>query len=194
MRAKGKVVELVTGIAAQDEIEDLLARIAMGDRKSFRELYSRTSPKLFGICLRVLRDRAEAEEALQDVYLRIWDKADLYRANGYSPMTWLITIARNISVDHRRRKKLPDSDRLDAAEQLADETPGPETLTIMRDAADQLRQCLQELPPDRASMVQSAYLDGETYSDLAKATGVNLNTVRTWLRRSLMQLRECLSR
>ncbi len=180
--------------SVQDEIEDLLARIAMGDRKAFRALYTRTSGKLFGICLRVLRDRAEAEEALQDVYLRIWDKAELYRANGYSPMTWLITIARNIAVDHRRRKHRVPEVGLDLAEYLADGTPGPEALTIIRDAGDRLRQCLLELPSDRASIVQSAYLDGATYKELSEATGVKLNTVRTWLRRSLAQLKECLSR
>ena len=67
-----------------EEIEELLARIAMGDRKAFSALYDRTSAKLFGICLRVLGDRAEAEEALQEAYVRIWNRADAYRVNGFS--------------------------------------------------------------------------------------------------------------
>ncbi|KMK67871.1 sigma-70 family RNA polymerase sigma factor [Puniceibacterium sp. IMCC21224] len=184
----------MTTTTPQEEIEDMLARIAMGDRKAFSALYQRTSAKLFGICLRVLADRAEAEEALQEVFLRIWNKAGMYRANGYSPMTWLITIARNISVDRRRRRPAAASDGLDVAEILADPGPGPEAQTIARDDGDRLQMCLSELPPDRAMMVQRAYLDGDTYADLADLTGVKLNTVRTWLRRSLLQLRECLSR
>ena len=88
----------------QAEIEDLIARIAMGDRASFRLLYERTSAKLFGVCLRVLDDRALAEEALQDAFCKIWSRAGQYRVNGYSPMTWLITLARNAAIDRRRKR------------------------------------------------------------------------------------------
>ncbi|NVK61194.1 MAG: RNA polymerase subunit sigma, partial [Rhodobacteraceae bacterium] len=85
----------------QAEIEDLIARTAMGDRAAFRLLYDRTAAKLFGVCLRVLNDRGLAEEALQDVYCKIWARAGQYRVNGFSPMTWLITLARNAAIDRR---------------------------------------------------------------------------------------------
>ena len=83
MTKAGNSAELL----ARDEVERLLERVALRDRKAFSQLYDRTCAKLFGVCLRVLKSRAEAEDALQDVYLRIWDKAGLYRVNGLSPMT-----------------------------------------------------------------------------------------------------------
>ncbi|ETX15609.1 RNA polymerase sigma factor [Roseivivax halodurans JCM 10272] len=178
----------------QQEVEELLARIAMGDRRAFSDLYDRTSAKLFGICLRVLRDQAESEEALQEAYVRIWHKADAYRVNGYSPMTWLITLTRNIAIDRRRQRRGTPSEAIDLAETLPDDGPGPEAMAAERSEAGRLHLCLRELPEDRAAMVRRAYLDGDTYAELAAATGVKLNTVRTWLRRALIQLRECLER
>ncbi|MDO6587942.1 sigma-70 family RNA polymerase sigma factor [Salipiger sp. 1_MG-2023] len=177
------------------EIEDLISRIAMGDRAAFRTLYGRTSAKLFGVCLRVLNDRGQAEEALQEAYAKIWTRAGQYRVNGYSPMTWLITLARNTAVDKRRasgsaRRYAP----IDAAELIADPGPGPAQQAEASDESRALHGCLSELPPERAEMVRRAYLDGFSYAELAEATGTKLNTVRTWLRRSLMQLRECLGR
>ena len=181
----------------QAEIEDLIARIAMGDRAAFRSLYDRTAAKLFGVCLRVLNDRALAEEALQDVYCKIWARAGQYRVNGLSPMTWLITLARNAAIDRRRKRDAGErrkQDPIDAAEMIADPGPGPAQQLQSRAEAEALFGCMAELPPERAEMVRRAYLEGATYNELSDATGVKLNTVRTWLRRSLMQLRECLSR
>ncbi|MAB07461.1 MAG: RNA polymerase subunit sigma [Rhodobacteraceae bacterium] len=181
----------------QAEIEDLIARIAMGDRASFRLLYERTSAKLFGVCLRVLDDRALAEEALQDAFCKIWSRAGQYRVNGYSPMTWLITLARNAAIDRRRKRDAAErrsSAPIEAADLVADPAPGPAQQTQARAEAEALFACMSELPPDRAEMVRRAYLEGATYAELSDASGVKLNTVRTWLRRSLMQLRECLSR
>ena len=112
----------------QAEIEDLIARIAMGDRAAFRSLYDRTAAKLFGVCLRVLNDRALAEEALQDVYCKIWARAGQYRVNGFSPMTWLITLARNAAIDRRRKRDAGErrkQDPIDAVgfEQSLDQEP-----------------------------------------------------------------------
>ncbi len=177
----------------QAEIEALLARIAMGDRAAFSQLYDRTAAKLFSVCLRVLQDRAEAEEALQEAFLRIWGRADMYRANGFSPMTWLITLSRNVAID-RRRKRVPDTGAgLDAADLVADAAPGPEAQAAMSSEARALHACLDTLNPDRAEMVARVYLDGWSYAELAQATGVKLNTVRTWLRRSLIDLKACLA-
>ncbi|QFT62525.1 RNA polymerase sigma-70 factor, ECF subfamily [Roseivivax halotolerans] len=181
-------------MSPQDEIEAFIARIVMKDRAAFSALYDRTSAKLFAVSLRVLNDRAEAEEALQEAYLRVWHRAELYRANGYSPMTWLITLTRNVAIDRRRKKKPSTGEALDAADTMPDQGPGPEAQAALNSEARALYGCLGELPPDRAEMVQKAYLDGWTYAELSDATGVKLNTVRTWLRRALIQLKECLSR
>ncbi|MCL3883025.1 sigma-70 family RNA polymerase sigma factor [Marivita sp. GX14005] len=176
-----------------EEIEDLLARVAMADRRAFGKLYDRTSAKLFGVCLRVLNDREEAEEVLQEVFVTVWNKADSYRVNGLSPMTWLITITRNRAVDRRRARKLPPAP-IETADLVPDRRPGPEAAAMARSEQARILACLGELPRARAHLVRRAYLDGDSYADLAQATGVKLNTVRTWLRRSLISLRECLSR
>jgi RNA polymerase sigma-70 factor (ECF subfamily) len=180
----------------QEEIEALIARVAMGHRQSFRMLYDRTSAKLFGIALRVLRDEAQAEEVLQEVFLRIWHRADSYKANGYSPMTWLITITRNAAIDRLRRARREGTATapVEIAERLYDPQPGPEARAAERDEARVLNACLDALPEGRARMVRRAYLQGLTYAEIAEESGVKLNTVRTWLRRSLLLLRECLSR
>ncbi|EAR52627.1 RNA polymerase sigma factor [Oceanicola granulosus HTCC2516] len=174
------------------EIEDMIGRIALGDRKAFAALYAATSAKLFGIALRVLNDRQEAEECTQEVFIRVWHAAGRYQRNGLSPMTWLITIARNKAIDRLRARKAGSSG-LDELAELPDAGPGPETLAIAADERGRVIVCMGELPPDRAEAIRRVYLEGETYKDLADRFEVPLNTMRTWLRRSLQRLRECLS-
>ena len=175
------------------EIESLIAKVALGDRKAFAQLYDATSSKLLGVTLRVLKDRSAAEDALQDVYLKVWKHADRYAQNGYSPMTWLITIARNTSIDRLRATK-PTDDLADYDDLLAASGPTPEGTAIASSEARRITGCMQELGSDRRSAVQGAYLHGQTYADLARQYNVPLNTMRTWLRRSLIALRECMER
>ncbi|GAA5067327.1 sigma-70 family RNA polymerase sigma factor [Roseibacterium beibuensis] len=177
---------------ARAELEALIARVALGDRAAFSALYDATSAKLFGTCLRVLKVRAEAEEVLQEVYVLIWQKADRYQVTGHSPMTWLITLARNRAIDRLRARK--PSTEIDDALPLADAAPGPEAKAVAAGEARRVVACMDELKADRAAAVRGAYLDGMSYADLAERHAVPLNTMRTWLRRSLQQLKECLSR
>jgi len=174
------------------EIAELIARVALRDRSAFRDLYTRTSAKLFGVTLRILKDRAEAEEALQEVYVKIWQRADRYVAGGYSPISWLVAVARNHSLDILRARK-PVNDDIDAAVDLADAGPNPEQATIQSSERGQIEGCLDTLEPDKADCVRGAYLDGFSYEELATRHSVPLNTMRTWLRRSLIKLRECLT-
>jgi RNA polymerase sigma-70 factor (ECF subfamily) len=174
-------------------LEDLPALIVLRDRDAFRALYSATSAKLFGVCLRVLSDRAEAEDALQEVYVKIWHKADRFAVTGHSPMTWLITVARNHAID-RVRQRRGEADALDPEAILADPAAGPEAQAIAAGEARRIVECLEELAPDRAAAVKGAYLDGQSYAALAGRFDVPLNTMRTWLRRSLLTLKDCLSR
>jgi RNA polymerase sigma-70 factor (ECF subfamily) len=181
-------------MTTRDDIEDMLARVAMGDRAAFDALYAATSAKLFGIALRVLGDRTEAEEALQEVFIRVWHRADRYRANGLSPMTWLITVARNLCIDRLRRRRAAQTVPVDEAGQVADGRPGPEAQLVAAGESARIAVCLDELEAGRAEAVRRAYLEGEPYAELAARFDVPLNTMRTWLRRSLLKLRECLSR
>lgn len=180
-------------MATRGNIEDWLARCAQGDRAAFKSLYRDTSAKLFGLSLRILKDRAEAEDALQEVYVKIWHGAGSYRANGLSPMTWLIAVARNHAIDRLRRRQAA-AGGIDEAAEIADARPGPEAQVLARAEAGRVAACFDELDGDRAQAVRRAYLEGETYAELAERFAVPLNTMRTWLRRSLIKLRECLER
>ncbi len=171
----------------------MIVRTAMKDRAAFDALYRNTSAKLFGVCLRVLGDRNEAEEALQEVFVKIWTKADRFAVSELSPISWLVAVARNHSIDRLRSRKAPTAD-LDAAVDVADDRPDPEALAVSGGENDRIYQCLDELDKDRAAAVRGAYLQGESYVELAKRHNVPLNTMRTWLRRSLLKLRECLER
>lgn len=175
------------------EIEILIGRIALRDRTALADLYDVTNRKLFSVCMRVLKSRSEAEDALQDVYLRIWARADRYAVTGHSPMTWLITVARNLCIDRLRTLRSNHVD-IDSVGEIAEKRPGPEEASIAASELRRIDACFQELPADRASAVKAAYLDGASYQDLATKFNVPLNTMRTWLRRSLISLKECLSR
>lgn len=178
---------------ASQDITRLIVRVSMKDRAAFDLLYRRTSAKLFGVCLRVLGDRGEAEEALQDVYVKIWTKADRFAASELSPISWLVAIARNQSIDRlRARRERPMT--IDAALEVPDEKPGPEAQAVAGGERDRIDACLQELEQDRAAAVRGAYLNGDSYAELAERFSVPLNTMRTWLRRSLLKLKECLER
>ncbi|OBY28510.1 sigma-70 family RNA polymerase sigma factor [Leisingera sp. JC1] len=180
-------------MTTRSDIEQLLARTSLGDRAAFSDLYDATSAKLFGICLRVLKNRSEAEDALQDAYVRIWQKSASYAANGYSPMTWLITVTRNLAIDRLRARKDGPADT-GGLDNLTDSGPTPEAAAVAASERRQLGVCLDELDDGRAEAVKGAYLDGYSYKELAAHHGVPLNTMRTWLRRSLQKLKECLSR
>ncbi|QDY70552.1 sigma-70 family RNA polymerase sigma factor [Qingshengfaniella alkalisoli] len=176
-----------------EDIEQLIAKVALGDRTAFASLYDATSGKLFAVCLRILKNRSSAEDALQDVYMRVWHKADRYAVTGHSPMTWLITVARNLAIDRLRATKAKHVD-LDSAGELVETRPDPEATSIAASEQRRISACFDELPSDRAAAVRAAYLDGATYQTLAARFDVPLNTMRTWLRRSLISLKECLSR
>jgi RNA polymerase sigma-70 factor (ECF subfamily) len=175
------------------DITKLIVRTSMKDRAAFDLLYRQTSAKLFGVCLRVLNDRGEAEEALQEVFVKIWTKADRFAASELSPISWMVAVARNHAIDRIRARRRPAED-IDAALDVADPNPGPEAIAVAGGERERIHHCLEELDQDRASAVRGAYLRGESYVELAERHGVPLNTMRTWLRRSLMKLRECLER
>ena len=180
-------------MATTEQLEDWIAKVSLGDRRAFSELYDATSSKLFGVALRILNNRASAEDALQDTYMKVWRYADKYAANGLSPMTWMITIARNTAIDRLRRRR--DADDVAAmTDRLADGGATPEQTVIAHSEAARIVGCLDELEPARARAVKGAYLEGLSYADLAARLEIPLNTIRTWLRRALLSLRECMSR
>lgn len=171
-----------------------IARVAGGDRAALRLVYSETSAKLFGVCLRILGDRSEAEDVLQDVYLTVWRKAASFDETVASPITWLVAIARNRSIDRLRS----DASRAHAPIEAAAEVPdaGLSALEQLEIGEDQVRlkDCLQELEERQSAAIRSAFLDGFTYEELAMRNRVPLGTMKSWIRRGLLKLRACLER
>ncbi|WGV17169.1 sigma-70 family RNA polymerase sigma factor [Fuscovulum ytuae] len=178
----------------EDPVADLISRVAAQDRAAFRLLYSQCAAKLMGVLLRILGNRAEAEEALQEVFTRVWLRAGRFDATKGRGMTWLIAIARNHAIDRLRARPtaLLRDEAEDAVDRLRDSAPTAETRMIAQGEAGRIADCFATLEADRAAAVRGAYLEGLSYQDLADRYAVPLNTMRTWLRRSLLKLRECL--
>ena len=175
-----------------DPLADLIGRLAAQDRSALREIYDAAAGKLFAVTLRILKDRAEAEDALQEVFTRVWLRASRFDATRGRAMTWMISIARNHAIDRLRARPEPPAAIDAAAEAVADSEPGPEAHAVATAELRRIGDCIGTLEPERAAAVRGAYLDGLSYRDLAERHRIPLNTVRTWLRRSLMKLRECL--
>jgi RNA polymerase sigma-70 factor, ECF subfamily len=170
-------------------ISNLISRVSLGDRRAFRSLYDETSAKLFAVLLRILRNRSEAEDALQETYVKIWNNAESFHTTQYSPMSWLIAIARNHAIDRIRAGKSGMVD-IDALPELPDSAPDPERAAIATSEMRRIDGCLEQL--DCAAAIRGAYLDGFSYQELSERFSVPLNTMRTWLRRGLIRLKECL--
>lgn len=173
-----------------DPVAALIAKCAAADRAAFRALYRDTSAKLMGVLLRMLRERAEAEDALQEVYTRVWLRAGRYDPAKGRGMTWLIAIARNLAIDRLRARPEASSD--DGLDLVQDSAPRAETRLVAQGEARRMADCFATLEPERADAVRGAYLNGLSYLELAGRHAVPLNTMRTWLRRSLLRLKECL--
>ncbi len=172
-------------------LEACLARIALKDRRAFDELYKLTSGRLFAVSMRMMRSRAEAEDVLQEAYIRIWHRADSFRPGQARPIAWLIAITRNLAIDKLRARTMPVAP-IEMAEELPDDRPTPETAYAQSEARAQINICLEELDTKRAEAVRAAYLEGWSYQELATRFDTPLNTMRTWLRRSLLRLKACL--
>lgn len=184
-------VRLTSVSSDRGELAAIVRDIAGGDRKAMATLYQRTSSKLFGICIRLLGSEAEAEDVLQDVYVTVWGKAGSFDAAKASPITWLSVLARNRSIDRLRKRRVKFED-LDMAQDIADDDPSAFDLAVQAQDRDRLANCLDELEDKPRRMIRAAFIDGATYSELAKTESVPLGTMKSWIRRGLKALRECL--
>lgn len=182
-----------SGDADRQALVRALAGVAEGSEVALRDVYSRTAAKLYGICLRILSDRQEAEDALQDIFVTIWKRAGTFDAERASPVTWLATIARNRSIDRLRARGVRPFVTLDAAADVAD--PRPDAVANIEAAQDRdrLMQCLDTLEARQAGAIRAAFFQGLTYSELADAGAVPLGTMKSWVRRGLLRLKACLS-
>ncbi|TAM98394.1 MAG: sigma-70 family RNA polymerase sigma factor [Rhodanobacteraceae bacterium] len=173
------------------KLTELMRACASGDRGAFATLYRRTSDKLFGVCLRMLRERGEAEDALQDVYANVWRRAASFDPARVAAMTWLITLARNQCIDRLRRHREEPLDDA-AAQNIVDPDPDPLTHSEASEERQRLERCLGTFADQQRQAVRAAFFTGATYNQLADRLGVPLATMKSWIRRSLVRLRTCM--
>jgi RNA polymerase sigma-70 factor (ECF subfamily) len=171
----------------------LLARVANGDQAAFRALYEATSAKLYGVVLRILKRRDIADEVLQEAYVRIWNNAALFDASRGSAISWMAAIARNRALDEVRRVVPRSIEDMPEVAEIRDPQPlASEQLEIGEDYA-RLKDCLDALEPQRRDIVKLAYLEGRSREELGRMFGAPAGTIKTWLHRSLKELKNCLS-
>lgn len=175
----------------------LLAATAAGDQRAFAELYAAASSHLFGLLMRILRRRDWAEEALQDCFLKVWQKAETYAPEKGAPLTWLLTIARYRALDLLRAKRPEVNEADDEAMTGAIESAVAEGATPLEGAETlqglgRLEQCMKGLQQEQRQSVLLSYYQGYTHQELARRMKAPLGTVKSWVRRGLQQLRECL--
>ena len=180
------------------ELMELLDRIALQDDTALKKLYERTSSQLFGLALRIVRQRDAAEDVLQEAFMSIWRGATNYRASLSPPMAWLGLVVRSRALDALRKRT---SDRADLMNDLDDEmsqtlegdSPNPMDMADASEQAFALHQCLGKLDHKQREVVSLAYLRDQSHGELAEQLQLPLGTVKTWIRRGLEQLRTCMA-
>lgn len=175
-------------------LQALIGRCAMGDQAAFAELYQITSAKLFAVAARILRRDDQAEEALQDSFVNIWNHCATYRSDLAAPMTWMTSIVRNRALDLKRRPALEvTGEHSDLwVEAFADDAPGPFEQMQDASAARRLHHCLGRIDAQQRQTIALAFIHGLTHSELAHHLKVPLGSIKTWIRRGLIKLKDCL--
>ena len=184
------------------ELSQLLARAGLGDRAAFATVYERTSPHLLGVIMRIQRDRALAEDILQEVFVNVWRAAQSFDAAQSQPLTWLTSVARNRAIDSLRRAQaqpqtktnvtIHDDEETDVYDTVADDAPGPLDLLSRASDARALAACMQALSAQQRQSVALAFFDGLSHAEVAEAMRQPLGTVKSWVRRALLSLKHCL--
>jgi len=183
------------------ELSRLLARAGLGDRAAFATLYDQTSSHLLGVVMRIYRDRAQAEDILQEVYVNVWRAAQSFDAAQSQPLTWLTSIARNRAIDSLRRAQTQPQfqtshstldEETDVYDTVADDSPGPLDLLSRASDARALSDCMHVLTAQQRQSLALAFFDGLSHAEVATNMRQPLGTVKSWVRRALISLKSCL--
>lgn len=167
-----------------------LAGCAAGSRPELERLYRATAPRLLGRLVALLGDRAQAEDALQEVYIKVWERARQFDATRGRPLTWMLSIARNHAIDLMRARRSRPSVDIEGLE-LADDGPGPAGQESAATAA-LLARCLARLSEEQRRCLRLAYAGGRSQEEIAATLASPLGSVKSWIRRALLSLRECM--
>jgi RNA polymerase sigma-70 factor (ECF subfamily) len=189
---------MVTSPDQQAHLASLLSRIALRDQAAFRELYQLTASRLLAVSMRMLRDQARAEDVLQEAFVGVWRTADRYAIEKSQPMTWLVNIVRNRTIDVLRAPRREDSLTVDDEDgdshemDIEDESAGPLDALVAKSQATALQRCLERLEPGPRQSVLLAFYEGLSHAELAEKMNQPLGTIKSWVRRSLDRLKDCL--
>jgi RNA polymerase sigma-70 factor (ECF subfamily) len=178
----------------QGELVWLLGAVAKGDAAAFERLYNATRSKLYGVLLRILGRPELAEDVMQETYLKVWKMADKFDPAQASPITWMVAIARNRAIDIVRKRKEISIEEEPEAQNVASESPAPLARREMTEELRRLLSCLGKLDPEKQRIVLLAYYSGWSREQLSTKLDIPVNTIKTWLRRSLLEIRECMGK
>jgi RNA polymerase sigma-70 factor, ECF subfamily len=181
----------IRGDRDRDGLATLLAAVAAGDKSAFAQLYGLTSRKLYGVALRILRDRAAADDIVQEVYFRIWRNASSFDVRLASPIAWMASIVRHCAIDTLRKQKLETVDVGDESARVAANEPEEIDMAQRRAIAF---AAIRKMDPAKRNLIMRAYIREQSRDSLAKVYGVPTGTIKTNLRRSLIELRESMRR
>ena len=181
------------------ELMDLLDRVAARDEAALKQLYDRSASRLYGLALRIVSNKEWAEDVLQESFLGIWRNAGTYRDSLSPPLAWMGMVVRSRALDflrRRRAERLHLNVPIEDMEELLPDSDGKSPLQWAQasEQAAAQRQCLQRLEQAQRQVVSLAYLKDLSQSELASYLKLPLGTVKTWMRRSLEQLRKCMAR
>ncbi len=174
----------------------LLRRIAAGDATALSKLYDRHSRLLFGLILRITRERAEAEDLLQEAFVRVWRRAATYDAQAGAPLSWLVRVARNCAIDRLRARRVraivdaPAIDRAVAEALPATNIQTPEAAVLDAERRRTVSDALADLPSEQRWLIEGAFFEGYTHSELATHFGLPLGTVKTRIRAGMIAMRK----
>ena len=178
----------------QVELVWLIGAVAKGDQAAFERLYAATRAKLYGVVLRILGKPELAEEVMQETYLKVWKMAHTFDPTLASPITWMVAMARNRAIDIVRRRSEVSIEDEPEAQNVAAESAPPLARREMTEELKRLLACLGKLDPEKQRIVLLAYYSGWSREQLSTKLDIPVNTIKTWLRRSLLEIRECMGR
>ncbi len=189
----------MTVLSPDAELMALIDRVGLRDETALRLLYDRTAPKLFGLALRVVRQRDLAEDVVQEAFMTIWRVAGDYRATLSPPMAWMGLIVRSRALDLLRKRTADRAQLTQEFDQIMEDTmqsdaPDPSATANASEQALALHQCLSQLEGRQREVVSLAYLRDLSHSEIAEQLHLPLGTVKTWIRRGLEKLRVCMGR
>jgi RNA polymerase sigma-70 factor, ECF subfamily len=178
----------------QTELVWLVGAVAKGDKAAFERLYGATRAKLYGVLLRILGRPELAEEVMQETYLKVWKMADKFDPELASPITWMVAMARNRAIDIVRKRAEVSIEEEPEAQNVASDAPAPLARREMTEELKRLLSCLGKLDPEKQRIVLLAYYSGWSREQLSTKLDIPVNTIKTWLRRSLLEIRDCMGR